>query len=117
MKKFWYGVLAFAPIVSMIGYFVVFALILLLTFILGMSGAMDENTLGTITVIAMMVWMWLGIFILIGTDIADMIVFTVLACKNRKLEPAMKGVWIGSFFTFQMLAFPVYWWIYIRKSE
>ncbi len=117
MKRFWYGVLAFAPLVSMIGYFVVFALILLVTFIFGMAGVPDENMLGSIAALAMFVWMWLGIFIVVATDIADMVVFTVLAVKNPQLDAAVKALWCGSFFTFQMVSFPIYWWIYLRKIQ
>ena len=108
MKRFWYGVLAFAPLVSMIGYFVVFALIMLVIFALGMAGATDENLLGQMAVLAMIIWTWLGIFIVVAVDIADMVVFTVLAVKNSQLDATAKGLWCGSFFTFQMVAFPVY---------
>jgi len=117
MKKFWYGVLAFAPIVSMIGYFVVFALIMLAIFVLGMAGVLNDNLWSSIAALVMIVWMWLGIFIVVVTDIADMVVFTVLAVKNPQLDATAKGLWCGSFFTFQMVAFPIYWWTYIRKSQ
>jgi len=117
MKRFWTGVLAFAPLVSMIGYFVVFALILLVTFILGMAGVPDENALGSMAALALFVWMWLGIFIIVATDIADMIVFSIFAFKNQQIDITYRSLWCGAFLTFQMTAFPVYWWRYLRKIQ
>lgn len=44
MKRFWTGVLAFAPIATLIGCFLIPVLVLLMLFVLGMMKAPEEFT-------------------------------------------------------------------------
>ncbi len=114
MKRFWTGVLAFAPIITLIGCLLIPMLVLLLLFVLGMMGASDE--LMNIFAIMFIISIWVCIFFFIAVDVADMIVFSIFAFKNQQIDITYRSLWCGAFLTFQMMAFPVYWWIYMRKS-
>ena len=113
MKKFWTGVLAFAPIVTLIGCFLIPVLVLLMLFVLGMMKAPEEFT--NLLAVLFMLSIWVCIFAFIAVDIADMIVFSIFAFKNQQIDITYRSLWCGAFLTFQMMAFPVYWWIYMRK--
>ncbi len=114
MKKFWTGVLAFAPIVTLIGCFLIPMLVLFLLFVLGMVGASEEwmNILAIMFILSI----WVCIFFFIAVDVADMIVFSIFAFKNQQIDITYRSLWCGAFLTFQMMAFPVYWWMYMRKT-
>jgi len=43
-------------------------------------------------------------------------VYIVHAVRNEKLTQEMRIVWILILFMGNMLAFPVYWWIYLRPT-
>lgn len=113
MKRFWTGVLAFAPIITLIGCFLIPVLVLLMLFVLGMMKAPEEFT--NLLAVFFMLSIWVCIFIFIAVDIADMIVFSIFAFKNQQIDITYRSLWCGAFLTFQMMAFPVYWWIYMRK--
>lgn len=123
MKKFWYGVLAFAPIVLLIICLASIILPIIAFFILGIgmgvSGSEVEGVMGLIVTLLILL-MYAGFFIgCFGTVIitwVDIIVFIIDAIKNPKVDQNMKAVWCCLFIFAQTFVFPVYWWIYIKKS-
>ena len=113
MKRFWTGVLAFAPIATLIGCFLIPVLVLLMLFVLGMMKAPEEFT--NLLAVLFMLSIWVCILIFIAVDIAEMSVFSLFAFENQQVNSTYRSLWCGAFLTFQMMAFPVYWWIYMRK--
>jgi len=45
-----------------------------------------------------------------------MIYFIVISCKNPMLSTGMKVLWCFLHYQFNVFAFPVYWFLYIRKE-
>lgn len=123
MKKFWNGVLAFGPVGLLLGSIGGILLVIVVLFIIGMFFAAmgvdlneaQNNFLGVVGLF-MMFFFYGCAFLSIPLCIADIIVFSIYAFKNPKLDQMMKTLWCCAFAGFQFMAFPVYWWIYMRKE-
>lgn len=104
MKKFWYGVLAFTPLIVTI----VSAIMMIVSMILMVMSAMGSIDMST-AVSSVLLWLSIvGLVVGIILCIVGAIVFSVHAKKNENLEGNAKGIWIASFVTLVCFAFPAY---------
>lgn len=65
-----------------------------------------------VAVLLMLVFMILYLIAMFGI----MIYFIVISCKNPMLPTGMKVLWCFLHYQFNVFAFPVYWFLYIRKE-
>lgn len=110
MKKFWYGILAFTPLIEII-ISVVLMIASIVLMIMAAAGSVNVSSAVPV------VLLWVSIFgIILGIIlcIVGAVVFTVHAKKNEKLDGSARGVWIGSLIALVCFAFPVYWWKCIK---
>ena len=123
MKKFWNGVLAFGPLGLLLFCFCSILMVLVIIFGVSMFYTMtgtdlsdaQSNFMGFLAIATFLCAEGCA-FLAIPFCIADIIVFSIYAFKNPKLVPGLKTVWCCAFVSLQFVAFPVYWWIYIRKE-
>lgn len=123
MKKFWYGVLAFAPVTLIILSLASIALLFCLIFFLGMGMGVSEieieGALGVLLGLLILLFyggFFIGIFSAVILNFVDIAVFCVHASKNSKIEQNMKVVWYCLFIAMQSGIAPIYWWMYIKKE-
>ncbi|MBQ8247339.1 MAG: hypothetical protein IJZ42_09420 [Lachnospiraceae bacterium] len=123
MKKFWYGVLAFAPIVLIILSLLSVMLPILLIFIMGMgigaTGGEIEGALGAFVGIFITLsygGFFIGIFCAVILNFVDIAVFCIHVAKNPKIEKNTKVMWYCMFIAMQCGIAPIYWWMYIKKE-
>lgn len=123
MKKFWYGVLAFSPIVMIILSLVSVALLIALLFFLGMGMGVSnleiEGVAGMLLgLLIMLVYagFFIGIFGAVIINFVDIAVFWVHAAKNPKVEENMKVMWYCLLIGLQSAIAPIYWWKYIKNE-
>lgn len=104
MKKFWYGVLAFMPLIVTI----VSAIMMIVSIILMVMSAMGSIQMSA-AVPSILLWLSIvGLVVGIILCIIGAIIFSVHAKKNENLEGNAKGIWIASFVTLVCFAFPAY---------
>lgn len=123
MKKFWYGVLAFAPIalivLSLLSIVLFFVLILCMGVGVSAAGAEIEGVVGLLLGLLMMLFyagFFGGIFGAVIINFVDIAVFCVHASKNPKVEDNMKVMWYCLFICMQSGVAPIYWWKYIKNE-
>ena len=106
MKKALSCMLSFLPLVL-----IALSLILLLIF-----GIIFGE--GTLTVIQTIFMFFLVAMELIGVllGLTLIVVYIIKACKNPNISTGMKVAWCFIIYSFNIFAFPIYWFLYIRKE-
>lgn len=123
MKKFWEGVLAFGPLICLVISIACIVLVYVGLFVMVIHAEMigadpDEFSsmlLGIFGIVMMIGWLSFS-FITIVFSMIDMFVFCVYACTNPNLDDGMKVLWCLLFVFFQLIIYPIYWCIYMRKQ-
>lgn len=113
MKKFWYGILAFSPLID----FIVSVILMSLSIAFMVGAASGQLDMSAATAIILLWISIAGLILGVILCIVGAIVFSVHAKKNAALDSKAQGIWIGSLVTLVCFAFPVYWWKCIRKSN
>lgn len=123
MKKFWYGVLAFAPIALIVFSLLSVMLIICLIFGIGIGTSVSDLEIGGIwgMLLGLLILLgyagfFIGIFSAVIINIVDIVLFCIHASKNPKVEQNMKVMWYCLFICMQSGVAPIYWWIYIKKE-
>ena len=123
MKKFWYGVLAFAPITLIVFGLLSIVLLIVLLFGIGIgmgtAGVEIEGVAGMLLGLLIMLayaGFFIGIFGAVIINFVDIAVFCVHASKNLKVEDNMKVMWYCLFICMQSGVAPIYWWKYIKNE-
>ena len=106
MKKVVSCILSFLPLVMIFLTMVVF---FLSYFIVGE---------GTMTAGETIFMLGLVLFTLIGVVLTFvmMVWYMIKACKNPEFSTGIKVLWCVLLYCFNLVAFPVYWILYIRKE-
>lgn len=106
MNKVLSCVLSFLPLVlfilSMVGL-IVFAIV---------AGEGTMSVGGTIALIALFIFELITVVLTFGI----MIWYMIKACKNPELSTGMKVLWCALLYCFNMIAFPVFWFMYIKNE-
>lgn len=107
MKKVVSCCLSFVPAVMIFLTFVVLLLAMMF---------LDEGPMNTGEVILMFGFL---LFDLIGVvmTFVMMIWYMIKTCKNPEFSTGMKILWCALLYCFNLIAFPVYWFMYVRKEE
>ncbi len=104
MKKFWYGVWAFTPLIVTIA-----SVIMMIVSIILMVAAATGGIQISAAVPSVLLWISIvGLIVGIILCIVGAIIFSVHAKRNENLEGNAKGIWIVSFVTLVCFAFPAY---------
>lgn len=106
MKKVLSCILSFMPLLLIA--FVVIAFMVASIFI-------GEGNMSTPENIAMICLMLVAVVAVILTFVL-MIVYIVKAFKNPDLSTGMKVLWCALLYFFNLLIYPVFWFMYIRKE-
>ncbi len=106
MKKALSCILSFLPLVMIVTTFIV----LLACMIIFGEGTMSTGE----TILAM----GLIIFELIGVALTFFMIvwYMIKTCKKPEFSIGMKILWCALLYCFNMIAFPVYWFLYVRKE-
>jgi len=110
MKKFGNFLLAFAPLVLIVGGI----LGMVASFVAIASSVSNNSTGGIGWAIA---FMWIGIIAMVIGIILCFVtlgVFTVSMKNNERLEEKKRGWWLGLMAVLMFLVYPIYWWKYLR---
>ena len=107
MKKVLTFILAVLP--AIIGFFYTISLIAL-----GVSVA--EGWVYGVTEDILVLLMLVLTLVLLVFLFGAMIYFFVDTCRNKKISGGMKILWCFLHYQFNAFAFPVYWFLYLRKD-
>ncbi len=105
MKKVLSCILSFLPAIGFIG--VIIGLIHAAPF---MNHPVNEEQK---MISIMMVVIALAVVIL---TFAVMVWYMIKACKNPQYDTGMKVLWCFMLYMFNMFAFPVFWFVHVRKE-
>ena len=106
MKKVLSCILSFLPLVLIA--FVIIAYIVA-------AMVIGEGIMTTPEIIAVICLLLIAVVAVLLTFVL-MIIYIVKACKNPALSTGMKVLWVFVLYSFNVLVFPVFWFIYIRKE-
>ncbi len=106
MKKVLSCILSFLPLLLIA--FVIIAYIVAVLVI-------GEGIMTTPEIIAMICLLAVAVVAVILTFVL-MIWYMIKACKNPDLSTGMKVLWCALLYCFNLLIYPVFWFMYIRKE-
>lgn len=115
-KKFFFGILAYFPLVCAV---LLFLLIIIFMACIFSLQAMGGDTSMLIIIIAMIITSLLLVFtelLLMCSFIFNFIYYTMSVAKNISIPPAGKALWIVGFWFFYLFIIPIYWHLYLSKE-
>lgn len=96
MNKNLSGVMSVVPLITFIFYILAI-----------MADPSGETMFGTVCFL---------FFLCIVFAFVDTIWFIIFACKKSEWPLEKKIIWAIVLYSFNMLVFPVFWWLYIREE-
>ncbi len=106
MKKGLSCILSFLPLVMIVLTFVVlFAMLMIF-------GEGTMTTGQTILMIGLLIFELIGVIL----TFVMMIWYMIKTYKNPEFTTGMKILWFALLYCFNLFAFPVYWFMYVRKE-
>jgi len=84
---------------------------LLFVSVMGEMGMMEESTMGIL-----LIFIFFGAILSVVAVYGVMIWLIIKTVKNETLDVTAKVLWSIGLYCLNMLIFPVYWFMYIRKE-
>lgn len=115
-KKFFFGILAYFPLVCAV---LLFLLIIIYMACIFSLQAMGGDTSKLIIIIPIIITSLLLVFtelLLMCSFIFNFIYYTMSVAKNISIPPAGKALWIVGFWFLYLFIIPIYWHLYLSKE-
>ncbi len=109
MKKILSCLLSFLPLV-------LFAISMFFIFFMEISSLFWETTEPPFWFVFLAVFMVIFTLLMVIAVYAVMIYYIVIACRSPYLDTSMKALWCILLYLLNVLVFPVFWFVVIRKE-